>query len=48
MTLPHHDASNRDQRRCGKAKLFRTEQRGFRDVLTGAQLAYKTRDNRSI
>ncbi len=37
MTLPHHDAAERDQRRGREAELFGTQQGGDHDVATGLQ-----------
>ena len=39
VALAHHDAAHRDQRRGGKAELFRAEQRGDHHVAAGLQLA---------
>ena len=45
VTLAHHNAPNRDERRRGKAELLGAGQRRLRHVSAGAQLAYKGSTN---
>ena len=39
VALAHHDAAHRNQRRGGKSKFLRAQQRGDRHVAAGLQLA---------
>ena len=39
MALAHHDATQRDQRRCGKANFFSPQQRANHHVPTGLDAA---------
>ena len=41
MTLAHHDAAERDQRRCRKTKLFGTKHRSHHDVAACASVRHR-------
>ena len=45
MTLAHHDAAQRDERRGGEAELFGAEQRRNGDIAAGLQLAVGLNDD---
>ena len=45
VTLPHHDAAERHERRGGEAELFGTEDRGDHDVAAGLEAAVGLQDH---